>query len=186
MLYQFCSLNLPLVSSERLLVMLRPCSDHFCINVLLIDCIDECFDRHYFLGKLRDLGLGIDCRVHLLSRPDIIIPFTYRRCVDSTWQLRLSTGDNSDSVRSFLRKWIDEMTNEILLGSNTFHNNTIDDLMRRAKGLFLWAKLLPSHRDCRALSPSERFTTMQNTNFLKGLGSLCNKLLDVLGRGFEK
>lgn len=153
---------------------------------LVIDGVDECSDSSEFLNDLWNILTDLDCRVLLLSRPDLTFPPVYRTWTQPTWQMQLSTLDNSAGIQSFLRQRFNVMTDEFLFGHKVVDDAVVDDLAKRSNGMFLWATLLVNYLECPALSPMERFATLQEVSLLEGLGTLYNKILGTLERRYER
>lgn len=172
-------------SFNEVLGMLRLLVQHW-PTFLLIDGVDECSDSGQFLKDLWEILTGLDCRVLLLSRPNLGFPRHYRFKNTELWQIHLSAGDNAAYIRLFLRQHLNEMADESLFGSKTVDDNLVDDLTQRSNGMFLWASLLLKYLECPALSPLERYVTLQKANLLEGLSNLYNKILGTLGNSYER
>ena len=153
---------------------------------LVIDGIDECSDSREFLKSVWNFLSDFDCRVLLLSRPDLAFPHGYRSWAKPLWQVNLTTLDNSAVIRSFLRQRINAMTDEYLFGSDTVSDAIVDDVARRSDGMFLWTILLINYLECPALSPKERFETLQKASLLEGLSNLYNNILKTLDSRYKK
>lgn len=151
---------------------------------LVIDGVDECLDSSHFLSRLWEILLDLDCRVLLLSRPNLT--FRYSNWDTQEWQMQLSTTDNTEGIRSFLRCQFDLMTDELLFGHGAIDNAVAGDLAQRSNGMFLWARLLVGYLKCPALSPMERFAIIREANLLEGLSRLYKKTLDTLERCYER
>lgn len=145
-------------------------------TVFIIDGIDECVDEARLLSNLWTNLHNIDCRVLLLSRPNVIFPYYYRALGDR-WQIQLNPAENKSSIRVFLGNCFDIMACEGLFADVKISDALLDDVASRSDGMFLWARLLVNYLESPALSPHERLNVLQQAKLLEGLRGLYNRIL---------
>lgn len=154
---------------------------------IVMDGVDECCDNAILLTKLWELLDEFDCSIVMFGRPEIKFPAKYRTVPETSWKLRLTGEDNLDAIHLYLSETVTELACEGLFHPEfALSESTAHELTRRANGMFLWARLLCTYLRCPALSPLERHDILMHTNLIEGIGSLYNKILGTLGRGYER
>ena len=156
-----------------------------CPTYLVLDGIDECVDYRELLVRMSDLLMTFDCRVLMLSRPDVTFPWSYRVKSNSSWLAQLNTSDNMAGVGPFLHRRLGLMADQALFGNHEIDPDLIDDLTTRSQGVFLWAIVLTKYLECPALSPNERIHTMKTANLLQDMAQLYNRILETLAKSYE-
>jgi hypothetical protein len=151
---------------------------------LVFDGIDECIDHGTFLSKLCEICQTSDTRALLLSRPNLVFPLRYR--LGRNWAVHLSMTHNSPDIRLFLADAFLTLTDEGLFGQLPLAEASLDEVMQRADGMFLWARLLVNFLESPALTPQERHTTISEINLLEGIERLYSGILSTLTKAFPK
>lgn len=152
---------------------------------LVIDGVDECEDTANFLATLGEVSETSDTRVLLLSRPILVIPISFSMGLDSTWMLPLTSEHNRGEILQFSRSELDKMKLEGLFGGETIAASTVEDIVRRANGMWLWVRLLVNLLRSPAMSPCDRCTILLDANLLEGLEGLHSGILSVIQRKYR-
>lgn len=153
---------------------------------IVIDGLDECPN----IGELFATMRAID---HLLAkhrqarsygwllcgRPSVIIPpWLNKGCR----RLEPNHLINDNDIRLYLQPEVQELIDSGLLSEDTPAQELVEDILPRANGMFLWAKLLMDYLRSPGLSIRERKDAMLHLNRLEGLDALYRVILEVLSR----
>ncbi|KAF2184456.1 hypothetical protein K469DRAFT_185232 [Zopfia rhizophila CBS 207.26] len=153
---------------------------------LVIDGIDECSDSELLLTLIPELCRNSDCRVVILSRPDIPIPLEYQEWASGASHiLYLNDSPNAADIESYITLNLSTMADQGFFGIS-MDRSLIPAIAGRANGMFLWATLLVKYLRSPGLSPQERRVALEQASLLEGLESLYRGILKVLSRSFDK
>ncbi|KAF2266654.1 hypothetical protein CC78DRAFT_531460 [Lojkania enalia] len=151
---------------------------------LVIDGVDECSDIEIFLATISELCCTSDCRVILLSRPNLEIPLEYQKLAsNSPHILSLNDSHNANDIASFISENLNRMADQGYFGIS-MDRSLIPHVASRANGMFLWASLLMKYLQSPGLSPNERRVALEGASLLEGLSSLYRGMLNILDRRF--
>jgi hypothetical protein len=153
---------------------------------LVIDGVDECTDKDILLTKVYDLCQVTDCRVLFLSRPNISFPWCFPRKESECRKFFLNHLHNLKDIESYLLVSFDRMASDDLFGRREIPSTMLQNVSRRANGMFLWAKLLVNYLHSEALSPYERLSTISDASLLEGLDGLYHGILLMLSQRYKK
>ncbi|KAF2467048.1 uncharacterized protein BDR25DRAFT_267857 [Lindgomyces ingoldianus] len=153
---------------------------------LVIDGVDECCDTEMFLTLIQEICRISDCRVLLLSRPNITIPLEYQRWASGAPHVVLiNESHNAADIDTYVNTNLNQMADQGFFGIG-LDRTLITQIGRRSKGMFLWANLLIKYLQSPGLSPNERRTTLEEVSLLEGLEPLYRGILRVLGQRYGK
>ena len=154
---------------------------------LVIDGVDECSDSTDFLRNLWAILNESDCKILLLSRPNLEFPHSYQTHsgLTDSWQIHLNRSQNTEAIRSCLRYDLNVLTS-LSLFSRNIDDGLVAELAQRSNGMFLWAKLLVNYLECPALTRRERMVVLEDANLLEGLETLYNTILNTLERCYAR
>lgn len=153
---------------------------------LVIDGVDECTDKDILLTKVYDLCQVTDCRILFLSRPNISFPWCFPRKESESRKFFLNHLHNLKDIESYLLVSFDRMASDDLFGRREIPSKMLQNVSRRANGMFLWAKLLVNYLHLEALSPYERLSTISDASLLEGLDGLYHGILLMLSQRYKK
>lgn len=158
-----------------------------CPTFIVIDGIDECSDIQLLLTTISDIVRATDCRIALLSRPNIDLPQEYGDCRQSVpWIFSLDEAHNVEDIGSFLGANLNNMVREGLFGSQVIQQSALEELAQRANGMFLWASLFIKYLNSPTLTPYERHAALSKPKISEGLDALYNEILNMLSRRHER
>ncbi|KAK6209447.1 hypothetical protein LQW54_006300 [Pestalotiopsis sp. IQ-011] len=142
------------------------------VNVyLIIDGLDECKSQHL------DILLRSPPNCPLLNRI-----FFSRKSMASTARLELNIDQhNLDDIRRYLIIQLEDMTTRDILPRYLDTNVLGNFFATKAKGLFLWARLLIQLLDSPGRSVSERLETLDQAKMAEGLDKMYAVVLAILG-----
>ncbi|KAF2181881.1 hypothetical protein K469DRAFT_752715 [Zopfia rhizophila CBS 207.26] len=127
---------------------------------LVLDGIDECTDIAKLTSDIRrfcDISL---VKIILFSRPHVA---PLRRLLESERIITLSRTVMSEDIRVFLHHQIEVLRDYNCFSSDANLLSIEDEIVKRADGMFLWARLMICYLDSPALTKSERITTIFKT-----------------------
>lgn len=144
------------------------------VNVyLIIDGLDECKSPSTDL----DILLRSPPKSPLLNRI-----FFSRETMTSTTRLELDMDQyNSDDIRQYLIYQLKYMTTRDILPRYLNINALGDFFVTKAKGLFLWARLLIQLLNSPELNVSERLEALEQAKMAEDLNQMYAVVLDILG-----
>jgi hypothetical protein len=171
----------PMASDNEVFSMLSLLVQRLDRLVLVVDGIDECQDQMSFWNRLGDICDGpAAASVALFSRPTVTIP---PRLMRRTAVLAMHNALNLGSIRAFLRPRIMSIVDCGLMGQAAVHRNweaTVDEVARRANGMFLWATLFVEYLQSPHISIRGRHEALNNLNRLEGLDLIYRAILRTL------
>ena len=179
-LFQKKVVGQPVATDQEVFATLQLLLAQFPRAVLIIDAVDECLNSEKLLGSLNTLtSKGRHCFLVLFSRPTLHFPRLMR---ESCKMLDLGDGNISD-LEKFLRPRIDSLVLNELIPPPYDPDDYIEQILYRANGLFLWAKLLLVFLESRRLTVDQRLDALENLNRLEGLDSIYREISDMLTTG---
>lgn len=168
----------PLASDNEILSVLCLIIQRLDHLVLIVDGIDECEDQAHFWHSLDVIRNGPTAlSVALFSRPTVMPRNSIK---SSTTTLHLDSVLNFDDICLFLRPRIMSILDSGLLPQSCDLDVLVDQIARRATGMFLWASLFVEYIQSQHLSTRERHQALQNLNLLEGLDLLYDAILKSL------
>ncbi|KAI1178951.1 hypothetical protein F4777DRAFT_41545 [Nemania sp. FL0916] len=106
----------------------------------VIDALDECDSPKIFLECLRSFAGRLPIRILILSRNTDLISINFDRLSRKISGSRIeksTIGHNQKDIERLVQRELDHMR-----GSSQFRQQLLQDIMKRAEGNFLWAKLV--------------------------------------------
>lgn len=148
---------------------------------LVVDGIDECQDQMQFWTRLQSVcGGPASTSVALFSRPTVTIP---AHMAPTTNVLALNDALNLDDIQTFLRPRVMAMVDSGLIRQSDIQRNcddTVNQIARRANGMFLWATLFMEYLQSPHISVRGRHEALNDLNRLEGLDLLYGAILRTL------
>lgn len=164
-------------SSFELLDLLSVCLPCMENVFLVLDAIDECNDQSTLIFKFVSKAYEYGIKVLLFSRPN----------VESLWkttrenrQVVIQKDSNNEDIKIYLDKKVQDLTDEQLLPTHCNSTDIVTRLLRGAAGMFLWARLMIGYLGSRALSPSQRLSTVYSVNLPEGLDQMYRRIFNLI------
>lgn len=149
---------------------------------LVIDGVDECNDIEVLLTSLAQLSRKSDTRAILFSRPNIKIPLEYQKWAsDAPHIFTLTNQHNAVAIEHFLSQLLNQMADQGFFGI-AIDRTIIPRVAQVSNGELLWVRILLNLLQSPVLSARERYATLQNVQFLRGLETLYHSVLVALQR----
>jgi hypothetical protein len=139
--------------------------------ILVVDALDECdnkYDIRTILHLLAEAGsLGTDrLRIFLTSRPEILIQRGFQQMLETRHQdfvlHNISPPLVDHDIAIFLKENLRQIREEFSLGAGWPGDEAIENLVRSASGLFIWAATA-----CRFILEGRRFAAERLSVILK-------------------
>lgn len=151
---------------------------------LLVDGLDECEDHATFLRQVRSVS---DTTEHfslaVFSRPTVPISEELQK---EAIRLDLLPLMNQCSIQEYLWSRSDSLVPYGVASSSDEMEQTIQQIAKRANGMFLWAKLLVDYLQSPYLSVRQRRVAIRDLNLLEGLDSLYGEILKSMRCGYPQ
>lgn len=149
---------------------------------LVLDGLDECEldDLHSnIIPKLRKLCSLTHINLVLFGRETIKVDLE-----DLEGLRHLHIGSlNFQDIRRLLHEGLVSLLQKHRLPRDLDLEDSASRLARRADGMFLWARLMISFLDCRALAVSERVTAISEVDSPEGLEKMYERIFTIIARG---
>jgi len=149
---------------------------------LVLDGLDECENddlNSKIIPKLRKLCSLTHVNLVLFGRE------TVKADLEDLEGLRhLHIGSlNFQDIRRLLHEGLSSLIQKRRLPRDLDLEGSACRLARRADGMFLWARLMISFLDCRALGVSERVTAISEVDSPEGLEEMYERIFTIIARG---
>jgi hypothetical protein len=145
------------------------------IYILVIDALDECDNEEsiriilHLLAQARSIT-NITLRVFLTSRPEIPIRYTFGQIPNTDHQdfvlHNISPSIVDQDISTYFQNYFGIIRQERILDSSWPGEETIQSLVQRASGLFIWAATT-----CRFVREGKRFAANRLDRILRGSSS---------------
>jgi hypothetical protein len=149
---------------------------------LVLDGLDECEQddlQYKVIPKLRKLCSLTHINLALFGRETIKADLEELEGLKS-----LHIGSlNFQDIRLLLREGLVSLLQKRCLPRGMDLEDSASRLARRADGMFLWARLMISFLNCRALEVSERVTAISDVDSPEGLEKMYERILAIIARG---
>jgi hypothetical protein len=147
------------VASEReLLDLLKLCLTFLPNTTFILDGFDECSENSFLFRDYSNLVGGPHFNIAIFSRPQIA-------CLRRPWtelQIIPMSRDILDAdIAIYLRREIQELQSNNLIPSGVDNQVPVQDLLDRAEGMFLWARLMTTYLNSLALTPKSRLEAIR-------------------------
>jgi hypothetical protein len=164
-------------SSLELLDLLSVCLPCMENSFLVLDAIDECNDQSTLVQKFVSNACAYGIKVVLFSRPN----------VESLWkatrenrQVVIQKESNNEDIKMFFNEKVQDLADEQLLPAHCDSTEIVSRLLRGSAGMFLWARLMIGYLRSRALSPSQRLSSIYNVNLPEGLDQMYRRIFSLI------
>ena len=168
-----------IASRYDLLELLLLCSQWLGQAYFIIDGIDECDDAKTLVQDLLNLALKSDIKMVFFSRPNVAALF---KAIPQDQQLNVGR-NNSDDIRTYLTKKLEQLADEELLPTTADHEELIHCLLTGADGMFIWARLMINYLNSPALTRKSRLNIVKNICTPEGLGNMYNRIFALISQG---
>jgi hypothetical protein len=151
---------------------------------LLVDGVDECRDQDAFFDFLTQISTSNNViSLALFSRPTLKIPKALSQYFSF---FNPSSSLISSDIRAFLHPRIRNLCEDGTLPPAENVDTIVEQICKRANGMFLWARLFVSYLESPMLSSRLRHDAIKHMNRLEGLDSLYGKILESIERQYSR
>ncbi|KAL1622617.1 hypothetical protein SLS56_008664 [Neofusicoccum ribis] len=140
---------------------------------IILDGVDECADCAKLVSEVQLFCANPSVKVLLFSRPHVA---PLRRVIKSDHIISLSRTVMNEDIRVFLRAQLAVLADKNRFPSSSNLLSIEDELLDRADGMFLWARLMICYLDSPALTKSQRVNTIFKTTPV-GLDEMYDRIL---------
>ncbi|KAK6527573.1 hypothetical protein TWF694_004557 [Orbilia ellipsospora] len=167
-------------SQRQLLEILQLLKEGFHTTTFVLDGIDECSDGGDFVVEMIRLADSPSVRLLFLSRPNVRELYE-----DSDRYLTLAFEADSviKDIGAYLEIHISDMQAKGMLPATLDYQDIYQRLLSGADGMFLWAHLMVTFLQSKALTPWQRHQTIMSVNFPEGLETMYDRILSLLRAG---
>lgn len=146
---------------------------------LVFDGLDECTNPSELFRTVYELCRCTGVKAIFLGRPSCELP---RGC-NSYTVISLEPGQNVNDIRVYLQSELECLKNDGLLPKSSNIQDIVTSLSVRARGMFLWARLVMRYLGNAWLSPRERADAMFDDTMPDGLENLYERIISILEGG---
>ncbi|KAI0166880.1 hypothetical protein GGR52DRAFT_555997 [Hypoxylon sp. FL1284] len=171
-------------SSKEVIAVLEMLLSHLKFTYLVLDAFDECSDSQKLLdilGKITEKSTT--SALLLIGRPSVQLPANFDGG-SARIDLEPDQLQHSNDMMLFLRPSLQRLPDELLFSELLDLDQTSNEIMRRAGGMFLWAKLLVDYLALPSFSTQDRVDIINNLYRLPDLDSLYLAILANLESRF--
>ena len=163
-------------SRDELIEALLLCCRRIGRTFMILDGLDECRDYESLISKLQELSAIRSVRSLIFSRPTVV---SLRKRILSSMQRAVNLLNSADIELYLGNKMEGLVKTGILLRQSNIHT-VINRLVRRAEGLFLWARLLITYIESPALTLMQRESALEETSLPDGLEGMYDKIIEMI------
>ncbi|KAL6900009.1 hypothetical protein GGI43DRAFT_406050 [Trichoderma evansii] len=165
-------------TEEELLDLLNFCCSSLKRVFIILDGVDECVDHGALISAMLKISAIPSVRLAFFSRPNVP---SLLRLVPPERRISVK-GMTIDDIRVYLSKRLSELLDDGLLPDDINLNDVSERLLRRAAGMFLWAKLMISYLSSHALTINERLEALEDTNLPEGLDEMYGQIIGLVDK----
>lgn len=165
------------VASEReLLDLLKLCLTFLPNTTFILDGFDECLENHLLFRAYSGLIGGPNFKIAIFSRPQIAC---FRRHSNGLQIISMSRDALDADIAIYLRREIQELQHKSLIPLTMDSQVPVQDLLDRAEGMFLWARLMIAYLNSPALTPKSRLEAIRKVS-LGGLKAMYSRIFRLI------
>lgn len=163
---------------KELLQLCLPCLAN---PTIILDGVDECQDSDDLAKTLSSLMQIPPLKIAVFSRPNVLGIQTLIKEED---RLYFGQVEVDEDIKIFFRRQLREMVEgrEKLLRPGIDIEESVNRLVVGADKMFLWARLMVSYLQCRALTPFRREMAIQKIASPEGLEAMYDRIFDLIGQ----
>jgi hypothetical protein len=165
-------------SVAELVELLRLCFSRTSRLYLILDGIDECLEDRSLIQTLLKLSTCSPVKILLFSRLNVA---SLTKRVKLAQRLQLGRSALVTDIRCYFLNRLAALIEDGLL-PQVEPSALVDQLVRGADGMFLWAKLMVDYLDSPALTPRKRLATIQEVIFPEGLERMYDRILALIAK----
>jgi hypothetical protein len=143
---------------------------------LILDGLDEMNDIDRFMADVQGFCKQSSTKLLLFSRPHVAI---LREMLEPENTITMSWGVMNTDIRVFVRHQLRSLSDQKRFPPNADLCLAEDEIVKRADGMFLWAKLMICYLNSPALTKWQRMSTIFNTTPV-GLQQMYDRILSQI------
>ena len=170
-------------TDNEILAVLGLLLDQLGPTYLVFEGLAECSDHAELFKSTAGVASRSNCcAILLLGRPTVHLPANMQK---ESFSIHLTHLRNTEDMKRFLRPEIQELVDTNFLPHGSSVDKLIELITLRAKGMFLWVRLLVEYLRLPSLTLRDRLDAIKNLNRLEGLNSLYDAVLEGLETQFS-